>query len=87
MAAKMAFPDRTVIACMGDGAMQMNRHQRHDHDRQILEQWSNPTLIVLVLNTATSTRWTWEERNPARRRQDRITQSIPDFPYCQNTPS
>ena len=24
VAAKMAFPDRTVIACMGDGAMQMN---------------------------------------------------------------
>ncbi|MFZ2067214.1 MAG: thiamine pyrophosphate-requiring protein, partial [Xanthobacteraceae bacterium] len=47
VAAKMAFPDRTVIACMGDGAMQMNGLNVMITISKYWKQWSNPRLIVL----------------------------------------
>ncbi len=42
MAAKMAYPDRTVIACMGDGAMQMNGINVMITISKYWKQWSNP---------------------------------------------
>ena len=50
VAAKMAYPDRTVIACMGDGAMQMNGLNVMITISKYWKEWSNPRLIVLVLN-------------------------------------
>ena len=44
MAAKMAFPDRTVIACMGDGAMQMNGLNVMITVSKYWSEWSNPRL-------------------------------------------
>jgi len=83
MAAKMAFPDRTVIACMGDGAMQMNGINVMITIGKYWKQWSNPTLIVLVLNNRDLNQVTWEERIQLGDGKTELTQSIPDFPYAK----
>ena len=81
MAAKMAFPERTVIACMGDGAMQMNGLNVMITISKYWKQWSNPHLIVLVLNNRDLNQVTWEERVQLGAGKTESTQSIPDFPY------
>ena len=81
VAAKMAFPDRTVIACMGDGAMQMNGLNVMITIGKYWKQWSNPRLVVLVLNNRDLNQVTWEERVQIGSGKTELTQSIPDFPY------
>jgi pyruvate dehydrogenase (quinone) len=81
VAAKMAFPDRTVIACMGDGAMQMNGLNVMITISKYWKRWSNPRLIVLVLNNRDLNQVTWEERIQLGAGKTESTQSIPDFPY------
>ncbi len=81
VAAKMAFPDRTVIACMGDGAMQMNGLNVMITISKYWKKWSNPRLIVLVLNNRDLNQVTWEERISLGSGKTESTQSIPDFPY------
>jgi pyruvate dehydrogenase (quinone) len=44
IAAKFAYPDRLVIALVGDGAMQMKQHGRTDHRREILAAVEEPAL-------------------------------------------
>ncbi|MGH8316687.1 MAG: thiamine pyrophosphate-requiring protein [Steroidobacteraceae bacterium] len=81
MAAKMAFPDRVVIAFIGDGAMQMNGLNVMITIAKYWRQWSNPRLIVLVLNNRDLNQVTWEERIMLGEGKTELTQSIPDFPY------
>jgi pyruvate dehydrogenase (quinone) len=81
VAGKMAFPDRTVIACMGDGAMQMNGINVMITISKYWKKWSNPRLIVLVLNNRDLNQVTWEERISLGAGKTESTQSIPDFPY------
>jgi len=81
MAAKMAFPERTVIACMGDGAMQMNGMNVMITIAKYWKQWSNPKLIVLVLNNQDLNQVTWEERVQLGAGKTQSTQSIPDVAY------
>lgn len=81
VAAKMAFPERTVIACMGDGAMQMNGLNVLITISKYWKKWSNPRLIVLVLNNRDLNQVTWEERISLGAGKTESTQSIPDFPY------
>ena len=81
VAGKMAFPDRTVIACMGDGAMQMNGLNVMITISKYWKKWSNPHLIVLVLNNRDLNQVTWEERVQLGSGKTELTQSIPDFPY------
>ena len=81
VAGKMAFPDRTVIACMGDGAMQMNGLNVMITISKYWKHWSNPRLIVLVLNNRDLNQVTWEERIQLGAGKTELTQAIPDFPY------
>jgi pyruvate dehydrogenase (quinone) len=81
VAGKMAFPDRTVIACMGDGAMQMNGLNVMITISKYWKKWTNPRLIVLVLNNRDLNQVTWEERISLGSGKTESTQSIPDFPY------
>ena len=83
MAAKMAYPDRTVIACMGDGAMQMNGINEMITISKYWKQWSDPRLIVLVLNNQDLNQVTWEERVQIGAGKTESTQAIPDFPYAR----
>lgn len=81
MAGKMAYPERTVIACMGDGAMQMNGLNVMITISKYWKQWSNPKMVVLVLNNQDLNQVTWEERVQLGKGKTEATQAIPDFPY------
>ena len=81
MAAKTAFPDRVVIAFIGDGAMQMNGLNVMITISKYWKEWSNPRLIVMVLNNQDLNQVTWEERVQLGVGKTESTQSIPDFPY------
>jgi pyruvate dehydrogenase (quinone) len=81
VAAKFAFPERTVIACMGDGAMQMNGINVMITISKYWREWSNPHLIVLVLNNRDLNQVTWEERIQLGEGKTESTQSIPDMAY------
>jgi pyruvate dehydrogenase (quinone) len=81
MAAKMAYPDRVVIAFIGDGAMQMNGLNVMITICKYWRQWSDPRLIVMVLNNRDLNQVTWEERIMLGEGKTESTQSIPDLPY------
>jgi pyruvate dehydrogenase (quinone) len=81
MAAKMAFPDRTVIAFIGDGAMQMNGLNVMITIAKYWREWSNPHLVVMVLNNQDLSQVTWEERIQLGAGKTESTQAIPDFAY------
>ncbi len=81
MAAKMAFPDRVVIAFIGDGAMQMNGLNVMITIAKYWRRWANPRLIVMVLNNRDLNQVTWEERVQLGESKTESTQAIPDMPY------
>jgi pyruvate dehydrogenase (quinone) len=82
IAAKFAFPDRPVIALVGDGAMQMNGNGELVTIAKYWKEWSDPRLIVLVLNNRDLNQVTWELRAQAGEPKLQTTQDIPDFPYA-----
>lgn len=81
VAAKFAFPDRVVIAFIGDGAMQMNGLNVMITISKYWKEWSNPKLIVMVLNNQDLNQVTWEERVQLGAGKTESTQAIPDFAY------
>jgi pyruvate dehydrogenase (quinone) len=81
VAAKMAYPDRVVLAFIGDGAMQMNGLNEMITISKYWKQWSNPKLIVMVLNNQDLNQVTWEERVQMGDGKTPSTQTIPDFSY------
>ncbi len=81
VAAKMAYPERVVLAFIGDGAMQMNGLNEMITISKYWKQWSNPKLIVMVLNNQDLNQVTWEERVQLGDGKTESTQSIPDFAY------
>jgi pyruvate dehydrogenase (quinone) len=81
MAAKMAYPNRVVIAFIGDGAMQMNGLNVMITISKYWKTWTDPRLIVMVLNNRDLNQVTWEERIQLGEGKTESTQSIPDFPY------
>ena len=81
--AKMAFPERVVIGTIGDGAMQMNGLNEMITISKYWKTWSNPKLIMMVLNNRDLNQVTWEERVQLGSGKTESTQSIPDFPYAK----
>ena len=62
IAAKFAFPDRVSVAMVGDGAMQMGGMAEMLTALKYYKTWSDPRLIVLVLNNEDLNQVTWEQR-------------------------
>ena len=83
VAAKFVHPDRPVIAVEGDGAMQMNGLNALIDVRKYAHRWSDPRLIVLVLNNRDLNQVTWEQRVMAGDPKLDASQVIPDFPYAR----
>jgi pyruvate dehydrogenase (quinone) len=81
--AKFAHPDRPVIALVGDGAMQMNGINELITAAKYWEQWSDPRLIVLVLNNRDLNQVTWEQRVMEGDPKVEVSQDLPDFPYAR----
>jgi pyruvate dehydrogenase (quinone) len=83
IAAKMCFPDRPVIAMAGDGAMQMNGLNELITIARYWKEWSDPRLVVLVLNNRDLNLVTWEQRVLAGDPKFSASQDLPDFPYAR----
>lgn len=81
IAAKFAFPDRPVIAMVGDGAMQMNNMAELITVAKYREKWTNPTFVVCVLNNQDLNQVTWEQRVMEGNPKAEMTQNLPDVPY------
>ncbi len=82
IAAKFAHPGRPVIACVGDGAMQMNGINELITIAKYWMRWSDPRLIVLVLNNRDLNQVTWEQRVFEGDPKFEASQDLPDFPYA-----
>ncbi len=81
--AKFAHPDRPVIAMVGDGAFQMNGMNEVITIGKYWRRWSNPTLVILVLNNRDLNQVTWEQRVMEGDPKYEASQDIPDFPYAR----
>jgi pyruvate dehydrogenase (quinone) len=81
VAAKFAHPDRPVLAVCGDGAMQMNGMNELITVSKYWQEWSDPRLVVLVLNNRDLNQVTWEQRAMAGDPKFLASQSLPDIPY------
>ncbi|MFB7733511.1 thiamine pyrophosphate-requiring protein [Streptomyces sp. NPDC056112] len=80
--AKFAHDDRPAIALVGDGAMQMNGMAELITVAKYWREWSDPRLIVAVLNNQDLNQVTWEMRAMAGAPQFLPSQSIPDVAYA-----
>ncbi len=83
IAAKFAYPDRLVVACTGDGAMQMNGSAEMLTVAKYWNEWINPRLIFLVLNNSDLNQVTWEMRVESGDPKYEASQNLPRFDYAQ----
>jgi pyruvate dehydrogenase (quinone) len=81
--AKFAFPQRPVIAFVGDGAMQMNGNSELLTVAKYWKEWKDPRFIILVLNNRDLNMVTWEQRILAGDPKLPASQDLPDFPYAR----
>ena len=83
IAAKFAYPDRPAIALAGDGAMQMNGINELITIAKYAKEWTDPRLVVLVLNNRDLNLVTWEERVMSGDPKFPDSQELPDFGYAR----
>lgn len=83
IAAKFAFPDRVAIALVGDGAFQMNGMNEMLTIAKYWREWSDPRLIVCVLENRDLNMVTWEQRVMAGDPKFEASQDVPGFQYAQ----
>ncbi len=81
-AAKMAYPDRVVIAFVGDGAMQMLGNNGLITIAERWREWRDPRLVVCVLNNRDLNQVTWEQRVMAGDPKFAASQDLPAFDFA-----
>jgi pyruvate dehydrogenase (quinone) len=81
IAAKFAFPERPVVAIVGDGAMQMNNMAELITVAKYWKQWASPKWICMVLNNSDLNQVTWEQRVMEGDPKFEASQDIPSVPY------
>ena len=82
VAAKFAWPDRPVIALVGDGAMLMNGINSLITIAHYWEEWSDPRLIIMVLANRDLNQVTWEQRVMAGDPKYVVSQTVPEFAFA-----
>ena len=82
IAAKFCYPRRPVVAMVGDGAMQMNGINGLITIAKYWKEWTDPRLVVLVLNNRDLNQVTWEQRAFNGDPKFDASQDLPDFPYA-----
>jgi pyruvate dehydrogenase (quinone) len=85
ISAKLAYPDKPVIAFVGDGAFQMNGMAELITVKRYWDRFTshNPTLIFAVFNNEDLNQVTWEQRAEAADPKFMGTQYIPDVRYSE----
>ncbi len=81
--AKFAYPDRMSIAMVGDGAMQMLGNNGLITIAKYWKRWSNPRMMIVVLNNRDLNQVTWEQRVMEGDPKFEASQDVPDFPYAE----
>jgi pyruvate dehydrogenase (quinone) len=81
LAAKLAFPQRPVIACLGDGAMQMLGLNGLIDLARYQDRWRG-SMVVLVLNNGDLNQVTWEQRVLAGDAKLETSQNLPAFDFA-----
>jgi len=82
LAAKLAHPERPVVALAGDGAMQMNGLNELVTVAHRWRSWDDPRFVVLVLHNGDLAEVTWEQRETEGDPRFDDSQQLPDFPYA-----
>jgi pyruvate dehydrogenase (quinone) len=82
LAAKLAAPDRPLVALSGDGAMQMLGNAELVTVAHRWRQWADPRFVVCVLHNRDLAEVTWEQREMEGDPRFDDSQSLPDFPYA-----
>jgi pyruvate dehydrogenase (quinone) len=82
LAAKLAYPDRPVIATLGDGAMQMLGVNALIDLAKYRDRFSGPC-VICVLNNRDLNQVTWEQRVMEGDAKLEASQDLPDFPYAR----
>jgi pyruvate dehydrogenase (quinone) len=82
-AAKMCHPDRPAIALVGDGAMQMLGLNGLITIARLWPEWTDPRLVVMVLNNGDLNMVTWEQRASEGNPKFAASQDLPGFPYAE----
>ncbi|WP_028059779.1 thiamine pyrophosphate-requiring protein [Candidatus Solirubrobacter pratensis] len=82
LAAKFAYPDRPVIAAIGDGAMQMSGINALIDIARYHGEWADQRLVVCVLHNDDLNQVTWEQRVMSGDPKLDASQVLPDFPYA-----
>jgi len=83
ISAKLAYPDRPVIAMVGDGVFQMNGLAEMITVKRYLDRRSGSPLIFCVFNNQDLNQVTWEQRAMAGDPKFEGSQHIPDAPYAE----
>ncbi|CAG9168485.1 thiamine pyrophosphate-requiring protein [Cupriavidus respiraculi] len=82
IAAKFAYPQRVAFALEGDGAMQMNGINELITVAARWPEWSDPRLVVMVLNNGDLNQVTWEQRAMGGDPRFAVSQDVPAFDYA-----
>jgi pyruvate dehydrogenase (quinone) len=83
LGAKFAYPERPVIACLGDGAMQMLGNAALIDIAHYAERWSNKQCVVVVLHNNDLNQVTWEQRVMSGDPKLQASQVLPDFDFAR----
>ena len=83
IAAKFAYPERPILALVGDGALQMNGMNALITVAKYWKQWRDPRFIVLALNNEDLNQVTWEMRAMSGDPKFNASQQLPDVRYSQ----
>jgi len=83
LAAKFVHPDRPVVACVGDGAMQMQGNNVLIDVAKYWREWAAPRFVVLVLNNGDLNQVTWEQRVMAGDPKFVPSQALPAFSFAE----
>lgn len=81
IAAKFCYPDRAVVALVGDGAMQMSNMAELITVAKYWKEWQNPQWICCVFNNEDLNQVTWEQRVMEGDPKFEASQNIPNVPY------
>ncbi|WP_343732833.1 thiamine pyrophosphate-requiring protein [Duganella sp.] len=82
LAAKCVHPERPVVAMLGDGAMQMLGVNALITLAHLWREWSDPRMVIMVLNNGDLNMVTWEQRITEGDAKLEASQNLPPFPYA-----
>ena len=83
VAAKFAYPERIPVAMVGDGAMQMLGNNGLLTIAHYWKEWTDPRLVILVLNNGDLNQVTWEMRVMEGNPKFEASQDVCPFPYAR----